>query len=293
MAAIVCLIADPVRWPLDEALVRTAAAAVEGGTRWLGAAAALEIRTELQAAAARARLLPIIAGLPLDLAILPPGERAKRLLVADMDSTMITIECIDELAGYVGIKAQVAETTRRAMNGEIDFATALRERVALLAGVPITSIDEICRERIRAMPGAATLVRTMRAHGARTVLVSGGFSQFTGFVRRLLGFDVDEANRLEVVDGRLTGRLVGEIRDARSKLEALHRHAADLGVAAAAALAVGDGANDLPMIEAAGLGVAFRAHPRVKARAPVTIDHGDLTALLYLQGYAASDFVRS
>ena len=294
MASIACLVADPAQAPLEDRLVRAAAAALGGSASWLGADAAAEIATELAIAAARTRLVEIIAGLPVDVAVLEQSApRRKRLLISDMDSTMITIECIDELADHVGIKPQVATITRRAMNGEIDFPAALRARVALLAGLPVTSIEEVCRERIRAMPGAATLVRTMRAHGARTVLVSGGFGAFTGFVRGLLGFDRDEANELEVADGRLTGRLVGAIRDADSKLEALRRHAAELGTGPVAALAVGDGANDLPMLLAAGLGVAFRAHPRVKAEAPLAIDHGDLTALLYLQGYAEREFLRA
>jgi phosphoserine phosphatase len=206
-----------------------------------------------------------------------------------MDSTMITVECIDELADYAGIKAEVAAVTARTMNGELDFRQSLEARVTLLAGLPAGVIDEICRERVRPMPGALALVRTMRAHGARCVLVSGGFTAFTRFIRELLGFHIDEGNELEVRDGRLTGRLVGEIRDGRSKLEALRRECRGLGLDETAALAVGDGANDIPMLEAAGLGVGFRAHPRVQAAVPVNIRHADLSALLRLQGYARAE----
>jgi phosphoserine phosphatase len=290
MPATIVLVADPARAPLEPGLVRAGAAALDGPVDWLGPEAAAEIAPDLDPTAARQRLAPLLAGEPVDLAILPPGPRRKRLLISDMDSTMITIECIDELADHVGIKAEVAATTRRAMNGEIDFPTALRQRVALLEGIPASVIETICQERVRAMPGAMTLVRTMRAAGARAVLVSGGFTRFTGHVAALLGFDDHEANALEVVDGRLTGRLEGEIRDARSKVAALHRHCRELGIATSEALAVGDGANDLPMLQEAGLGVAFHAHPRVKAAAPVSIDHADLTALLYLQGYRRHEY---
>jgi phosphoserine phosphatase len=227
----------------------------------------------------------------LDHAVLSVEHRRKRLLVSDMDSTIITIECIDELADMAGIKPQIAAITRRAMNGELDFATALRERVALLAGLPRSAIDRVIRERLQLMPGARTLVRTMRAHGASTALVSGGFTAFTRHVQAVCGFDHEDANELEVGGDRLTGRLVGGMRGAAAKLETLERLRAALGLAADATMAVGDGANDLPMLQGAGLGVAFRAHERVRAAAPVRIDHGDLAALLFLQGYRREQFV--
>ena len=252
----------------------------------------MEIVTETaDGATLRDRLAGLVQGAPVDLAVLPTADRRKRLLMADMDSTIITVECLDELADHVGLKPRVAAITRRAMNGEIDFAAALRERVALLRGLDAGVIDEILRQRVRATPGAATLVRTMRAHGAFTALVSGGFTAFTGPVRARLGFDHDEANELAVEDGLLTGGLIEPIRDASSKRAALLRLAETLNLPVAATLAVGDGANDLPMIATAGLGVAFRPHPRVAAAAPHTIRYGDLTALLHLQGYAASEFV--
>ena len=293
MPAVVCLIADPAVQPLDPVLVREVARAAGGEARWLAADTAAEVVSEAAEPAVLTEVLaPLLADAPLDHAVLPPSDRRKRLLVSDMDSTIITIECIDELADFAGLKAEVAAVTRRAMNGELDFAAALEARVALLAGLPEAALAEVIRERLRLMPGAVTLVRTMRARaGALTALVSGGFTAFTGHVRGLCGFDLDEANRLEVADGRLTGRLVPPLRDASSKLGALERLRAERGLDPAETLAVGDGANDLAMIRAAGLGVAFRAHPRVHAQAPVRVDRGDLTALLYLQGYARGEFV--
>ena len=291
MPAIACLIANPERHPLDPRLVAEAARALEGEARWLGEAEAAEIACgELDPAEAALRLDAAAAGEPVDRAVLPADHRRKRLLLCDMDSTIITIECIDELADFAGLKERIAAVTRRAMNGELDFAAALRERVALLAGLPETVIDRVIAERLRLMPGAATLVRTMRAHGAFAGLVSGGFTRFTRHVRGLCGFDLEEANELEVADGVLTGRLGGELRGAEAKLAALLRLRGELGLASEETLAVGDGANDLPMLRAAGLGVAFRAHERVRAAAPCRIEHGDLTALLYLQGYRRDEF---
>jgi phosphoserine phosphatase len=292
MPAVACLIADPVKSPLDGRLVQEAERALRGKASWLADAEAAEIVTDaLDPATAGERLAALVGEIPLDHAVLPVEDRRKRLLVSDMDSTIITIECIDELADFAGLKPQIAEVTRRAMNGELDFAAALRERVALLAGLPRQAIAAVIEERLRLMPGARTLVRTMRAHGACTALVSGGFTEFTRHVQRSCGFDVEEANELEMADGRLTGRLVGELRGAEAKLQTLERLRDRLRLPGILTLAVGDGANDLPMIQAAGLGVAFRAHPRVRAQAGVRIEHGDLTALLFLQGYPRAAFV--
>ncbi len=236
-------------------------------------------------AALRARL----GGAPVDLVLQPSAGRRKRLFLADMDSTMIGQECIDELAAEIGIKDRIAAITERAMRGEIAFEPALRERVALIAGLDAAVIGRIIAERITPTPGGAALVRTMRAHGAYTALVSGGFTVFTGPIAASIGFDENRANRLVITEGRLAGRVEEPILGADAKLAALTDLAARRGIPAAATLAVGDGANDLPMLKAAGLGVAFRAKPRVAAEAAARIDHADLTALLYIQGYRRTE----
>ncbi len=237
-----------------------------------------------------AEFADILAGEPVDVCLQPAGGRRKRLFLADMDSTIIGCECLDELADYAGVKAEVAEVTERAMRGEIAFEGALRERVAKLEGLAVEVLARCYAERVRLSPGARTLVRTMAAHGVRCVLVSGGFEAFTGPVAEAAGFASHHANRLLVRDGRLTGGVGEPILGREAKLEALRRHAAELGVGLEAALAVGDGANDLDMIEAAGLGVAYRAKPVVAERADARLDHADLTALLYFQGYRAHAF---
>ena len=233
-----------------------------------------------------------IAVAPVDYCLQPAAGRRKRLFLADMDSTIIGCECLDELADYAGVKAEVAAVTERAMRGEIAFEGALRERVGKLKGLPAEVLGRCYEERVRLNPGARLLGRTMEAHGVRCVLVSGGFEAFTGPVAQAAGFSAQHANRLLVEDGRLTGAAGEPILGREAKLDALRRHACELGVGLKAALAVGDGANDLAMIEAAGLGVAYRAKPLVAARADARLDHADLTALLYFQGYLADAFVR-
>ena len=225
---------------------------------------------------------------PVDVVIQPTAGRRKRLLIADMDSTMIQGESLDDLAAIAGVGDKVAAITARAMNGEIDFKGALRERVGLLNGLPEAALKE-AYDSIAPTPGAEALVRTMRAHGAFTALVSGGFGFFTSRVRGRLGFDHDEANTLEIVDGHLTGQVVEPILNRDGKAAALVRLCRERGLPTGDALAVGDGANDLTMIQRAGLGVAFHAKPAVRKAAPARIDHGDLTALLYLQGYRGGD----
>ena len=221
----------------------------------------------------------------------PPGPRAKTLLVADMDSTMIGQECVDELADYAGIKPQIAAITERAMQGELDFAAALRERVALLRGLEESAIGLCLAERVRPNPGAATLVRTMRARGAMTLLVSGGFTAFANPVGAMLGFERVEANVLDARDGHLSGTVAGRIVDAAFKARTLVETRDSLGLAPADVMAVGDGANDMAMIEAAGLGIAYRAKPALVAVADARLDHHGLDALLWAQGIGRSDWV--
>jgi phosphoserine phosphatase len=227
----------------------------------------------------------------LDLAVQPVAHRRKRLILADMDSTIIQVECIDELADFVGIKPQIAAITEQAMRGELEFEPALRARVALLRGLPVAVLEQTLAERVRITPGAAALIATMRAHGAYAALVSGGFTFFTERVAALLRFDHHSGNRLGVRDGVLTGTVGEPIFGRDAKLAALRRLRAEHGVDPADTLAVGDGANDLGMLQEAGLGVAFHAKPVVAAAAGARIDHGDLTALLYLQGYRADEIV--
>ncbi|HEX8555006.1 MAG TPA: phosphoserine phosphatase SerB [Sphingomonas sp.] len=226
-----------------------------------------------------------------DLIIQPAATREKRLLIADMDSTMITVECIDELADYAGIKPEIAAITESAMRGELDFAGALDARVALLAGLDEGAIERCLAERVTLMPGARTLVRTMKARGAHTILVSGGFTRFAEPVADMIGFDRAIANRLLVEDGRLTGRVAKPIVGADTKLATLEAAMTERSIPRSATLAVGDGANDLPMIRAAGLGVAYHAKPVVAEAAAARIEHGDLTTLLYAQGIARKDWV--
>jgi phosphoserine phosphatase len=226
----------------------------------------------------------------VDHCVQPAAGRRKRLLVADMDSTIIAVECLDELADFAGLKAEIAAITARAMAGEIEFEAALRERVGLLAGLKLAALDRTYDERVRLNPGAARLIATMNAHGARCVLVSGGFDFFTGRVARAAGFAAHRANRLLHDGARLSGTVAEPILGREAKLAALNEEAASLGVRLADTLAVGDGANDLAMIEAAGLGVAYRAKPVVAARADARVDHTDLTALLYFQGYGQDAF---
>jgi phosphoserine phosphatase len=232
-----------------------------------------------------------LAGQAIDVCVQPWAGRRKRLLVADMDSTIIGCECLDELADFAGVKAQVSEITERAMRGEIAFEGALRERVAMLKGLGVNALEKAYAERVRLNPGARTLVRTMAASGARCVLVSGGFTFFTSRVAEAAGFHANRANTLIEVGDALAGTVGDPILGREAKLAALQEEAQALGAQPTDALAIGDGANDLAMIEAAGLGVAYRAKPVVAAQAHCAVDHADLTAVLYFQGYKAEDFV--
>ena len=287
----VSLIASPAAANLDADLPGGLAAQWGGDDpRWLapGIAAEFDIATAPDDAD---QVWSDLQTIGIDLAIQPLGGRRKRILIADMDSTMIGQECIDELADMAGFGPRVAAITARAMNGELDFDQALTERVALLRDLPEAVIAQVLAERITMAPGGAQLVATMRAHGAYTALVSGGFTAFTQAVAAHLGFDEHRANTLLAQDGRLTGHVALPILGREAKVDALTQIAARLGTTPQNAIAVGDGANDLGMIQLAGAGVALHAKPAVAAQAQIRINHGDLTALLYLQGYAQDDFV--
>ena len=289
--SVLCLIANPAEPALDTALINAVHKEVGGEINVLTQRIAVEfVKPELAMAADAASAL--VAGRPIDVAVVPLANRRKRLLIADMDSTMIEQECIDELADAVGIKAEVAAITARAMNGELDFEDALRTRVQLLKGLARARIEEVRRERITFAPGGRALVQTMKAYGAYTSLVSGGFTFFADFIAKRIGFDEAMANILEFDGDVLTGTVSPPILGREAKLSRLQTLAAYHDIPIAATLAVGDGANDLDMIKAAGLGVALHAKPVVASQAEVKIDHGDLTALLYLQGYSDEEFVR-
>ncbi len=295
MTSILIVIADPTRHPLTRAPIAELGAEFNATPRWLAEGEAAELTIDGDDHAQIRTLAARIIGADhretsVDLAVLPAAGRQKRFLISDMDSTMITVECIDELADFAGVKSEVASITRRAMAGDLDYAQSLRARVRLLEGLSVDLFDEVYRERVRQMPGARVLVQTMRRWGAVTALVSGGFVPFAERVARDIGFEHVTANRLEVEDRRLTGRVLAPIAGPNAKLATLQRLIRLHHLTLSEALAVGDGANDLPMITAAGLGVAFRAHDPVAEASKVSIKAGDLTALLYLQGVPKSKF---
>jgi phosphoserine phosphatase len=294
MAFVATLVANPSNPVLTAALAEKAAEAVNAsGLYWLadGIACDIALRDDSDPNEASGKIRAVIGDAPIDLAVQDAETRRKKLLIADMDSTMIGQECIDELAAEVGLKDKVATITARAMNGEIAFEPALRERVALLKGLPVSVVDEVIEKRITLTPGGRELIATMRAKGYYTALVSGGFTVFTSRIATTLGFDENRANLLLDADGKLTGEVAEPILGKQAKVDALIDIAARLGITPAEAMAVGDGANDLGMLHLSGAGVALHAKPAVAAEAKIRIDHGDLTALLYLQGYRKSDFV--
>ena len=298
MTQVATLISNPAKPALDDAVLAWARAALPSAKApvWLDPGIAADIPFTPAAAndqrALADELRTALAGRPADVVVQPLAYRRKRLFLADMDSTMIGQECIDELADYAGLKAHVAAITERAMRGEIAFEPALRERVALLKGLPQTVAGEVIEKRIVLTPGGKTLIATMRANGAYTCLVSGGFTLFTQKIGAMIGFDEDRSNIL-LVDGdaRLSGRVAEPILGQEAKLDTLHELQERLGLAPEETMAIGDGANDIPMIEAAGLGVAYHGKPAVAEAAAARVDHGDLTALLYAQGYPRTAFV--
>jgi phosphoserine phosphatase len=288
--SILVLVANPAEPALNDALVGKVLREVGGTLNWLARSIACEIHN-IKSSDAADIARQIVAGQPIDCVWVAKAGRRKKLLLADMDSTMINQECIDELAGVAGVGPQVAEITARAMKGEIEFKTALESRVALLKGITRKTIDEVRRQHITFTPGGRALVQTMKAHGAYTAMVSGGFAIFARPVAASIGFDEYQANRLEFDGDVLTGKVATPIIDHTGKLTRLEFLARTRAIALSETLAVGDGANDLPAILAAGMGVALHAAPRIAEQAPIRLDHADLTALLYLQGYSDEDFV--
>ena len=297
MTHVLTLIANPATRPLDDADSELARSSLPGATDadWLspGEACDLPFAPDTEAAFSQAAkaIQAELEALPIDIVAQPLEMRRKKLLVADMDSTLIGQECIDELADFAGLKPKIADITERAMRGEIEFEPALRERVGLLEGLAQDVLEQVFRERITLTPGARTLARTMTENGAKTVIVSGGFTFFTARVAKAAGFDTHHANVLETADGKLTGTVREPILGQQAKLDTLRSYTSELSLKREETMAVGDGANDLAMIGEAGLGIAFRAKPLVAEKAQARIDHGDLTALLFAQGYQRPEFI--
>jgi len=286
---VLTLVADRTATSLTDALVDRVRDAIGGGAiSELSPAEAVEL--VLDTAPDLTTVRAALDGAAVDAIAVRADGRRKRLLIADMDSTIITSETLDELADFAGLKDRIAAITARAMNGELDFKAALRERVAMLKGLPVTTLEQTW-QRVRLTPGAKELVATMRAHGAMTALVSGGFTFFTGRVAALVGFDLHRSNVLLDDGAALTGAVAEPILDRHAKVATLQELASRGGLTLSATLAVGDGANDLDMLAQAGLGVAFRAKPIVAAAAQARVDHADLRALLFAQGYRAAAFV--
>jgi phosphoserine phosphatase len=295
MSLVATLICNPANPALDSTVVDGARSVLPSPSQpqWLFDEVAVDIpfTGSEDIGAIVTRLREARGDLPIDIVVQPQALRRKKLFLADMDSTMIGQECIDELADFAGLKAHVAAITERAMRGEIEFEPALRERVALLKGLPVGVVDDVLDKRITPTSGGRELVATMRAHGAYTCLISGGFTLFTNAVAAMIGFQENRANELKVEDGLFTGEVAEPILGRAAKLATLNELRESFDLDEIDTLVVGDGANDLGMIEHAGLGVAYHAKPAVAAVAAARIDHGDLTALLYAQGYRRDEFV--
>ena len=281
--------ADALAGPLRAAAAEFGAA---GEIEWLAPERAFDLPFLDRPGEVLAAARSAAGAVPADINVVPSEPRRKKLLIADMESTVIDCECLDELADLAGLKEEIAPITERTMRGELDFEQALRERVAMLRGLPVAALEQVYRERVHLNPGARELVAAMRAHGALTMLVSGGFSFFTERVSATCGFDRWQANRLVIEDGKLTGEVTDPILDRDAKQRALEAAAAELRIDFADVVAVGDGANDVTMIERAGLGVGFHPKPILANAADAVIAHSDLSTLLYLQGYSESEIVR-
>lgn len=293
MHNLLTLISNPATSVLTDDIVTAYAARLDGVTAvsWLSESVAVDLFFDGDLAEAKASLSPDLLTENFDFGFQQADSRVKKLLVADMDSTIIQCECIDELADFAGLKAEISALTEAAMQGHANFEHTLRERVALLAGMDAAVLNRVYTERVRLTPGALTLIKTMNANGANTVLVSGGFTFFTSRIAEVAGFQVNRANTLEIQDGKLTGNILPPIVDSTTKRDSLLEFMDKAGLSRDDTMAIGDGANDIPMIREAGLGIAYHAKPAVREAADMVIRHADLTALLYLQGYGDGDFV--
>ncbi len=291
MKNLLTLISNPAKPVLTDDLASFYASKLGSVTAlsWLSEGIAVDIFFDGDLAEAKEILTPELGTENFDFGFQQANQRQKKLLIADMDSTIIQCECIDELADHAGLKEKISAITEAAMQGELDFEQALRERVALLTGMDAGALEAVYRERVRLMPGARALIKTMNANGANTILVSGGFTYFTSRVAEVTGFQVNRGNILEIKDGQLTGHVLDPVVDSATKLNSLIEFRENLNPHEV--MAVGDGANDIPMIREAGLGIAYHPKPAAAAAADIVIRHGDLTALLYLQGYSDADFV--
>ena len=296
MDTVLIAIASPQKLKLSPGHLQTALAAINvtGELNWLSPGEACEVAFSapegFEATPAEHTCRNALDGLPVDIAIVPAANRKKKLLVADMDSTIIEQECIDELADVAGVADQVVGITARAMAGELDFQDALRARLALLKGLPESAIVEVITKRLTFTPGARILVQTMKENSALTALISGGFTHFTSYVTKICGFDEHQANVLEIEDGKLTGSAIEPIMDKNQKKRTLAQFTVMNGMTFADTMAVGDGANDLPMLQRSAMGVALHGKPAVREGAQYRIDHCDLTALLFMQGYRKDEF---